>query len=58
MTERDLVAPTPPGGPQRTDAPDGDRVPGTPAQDPGPEVGRVTKPEGDGQPAAPTGPCQ
>ncbi|WP_372729714.1 hypothetical protein [Nocardioides sp.] len=44
MTERDLDAPTPPGGPQRTDAPDGDQVPGTPAPDPGPEVERVTKP--------------
>ena len=55
MTERDLDAPTQPGGPQRTDAPDGHRVPGTPAQDPGPEVERVTKPKGDGQAPTPSG---
>lgn len=39
----DLDKPTPPGGPNRTDAPDGPFSPGKPAQDPGPEVERVTK---------------
>lgn len=43
---RDLDAPTPPGGPQRTDAPAGGRTPGEPAKDPGPEVQRVTRDEG------------
>ena len=45
---RDLDAPTPPGGPQRSDAPSGDHTPGEPAQDPGPEVQRVTRDEGGG----------
>ncbi len=39
----DLDKPTPPGGPNRTDAPEGPFSPGTPAVDPGPEVERVTK---------------
>jgi hypothetical protein len=30
-----IDAPAPPGGPQRTDSPQGDRTPGEPAQDPG-----------------------
>lgn len=34
----DLDAPTPPGGPQRTDAPDGHDTPGDPASDPGPST--------------------
>ena len=42
----DLDAPTPPGGPQRSDAPSGSHTPGEPAQDPGPEVQRVTRDEG------------
>ena len=41
-----LDAPTPPGGPQRTDAPDGSTTPGEPARDPGPGTERVTKPAG------------
>lgn len=43
---RDLDAPTPPGGPQRTDAPAGDQTPGEPAKDPGPGTQRVTRDEG------------
>lgn len=47
----DLDAPTPPGGPQRTDAPDGRETPGTPAQDPGPRTpasgSDLPAPEGD-----------
>jgi hypothetical protein len=45
-SEKNLDAPTPPGGPQRTDAPDGSQTPGEPGKDPGPAVERVTKPEG------------
>ena len=41
--EQDLDAPTPPGGPQRTDAPDGASTPGEEATEPGPGVERVTK---------------
>ena len=41
--EQDLDAPTPPGGPQRTDAPDGASTPGEEAPEPGPGVERVTK---------------
>ncbi|NYG56956.1 hypothetical protein [Nocardioides perillae] len=53
--ESDLDAPTPPGGPQRTDAADpGATTPGEPAQDPGPGVHRVTEREGTGEPPAPT----
>jgi hypothetical protein len=47
----DLDAPTPPGGPQRTDAPDGGETPGTAAPDPGPSApatdSAVPTPEGD-----------
>ena len=43
---RDLDAPTPPGGPQRTDAPSGADTPGEPAQDPGAGTQRVTRDEG------------
>lgn len=47
----DLDAPTPPGGPQRTDAPDGRETPGTPAPDPGPPApatgSDLPAPEGD-----------
>jgi hypothetical protein len=47
----DLDAPTPPGGPQRTDAPDGSVTPGEPARDPGPPPpatgGDVPEPAGD-----------
>ena len=46
--------PAPPGGPLRQDAPDADVVPGEPAQDPGPEVERVTKDDG-GEVPPPTG---
>lgn len=35
----DLDAPTPPGGPQRTDAAAGRDTPGEPARDPGPAAG-------------------
>jgi hypothetical protein len=42
---QDLDAPTPPGGPQRTDAPAGHDTPGTEGQDPGPGTERVTKPD-------------
>ncbi|MCW2767088.1 MAG: Carbamoyl-phosphate synthase chain ATP-binding [Nocardioides sp.] len=45
---RDLDAPRPPGGPQRTDAPAGPDTPGEEGQDPGPQVQRVTRPEDDG----------
>ena len=41
--EQDLDAPRPPGGPQRTDAPDGASTPGDQATEPGPGVERVTK---------------
>lgn len=34
----DLDAPTPPGGPQRTDAPAGSETPGEAAPDPGPST--------------------
>lgn len=44
--DKDLDAPAPPGGPQRSDAPSGGHTPGEPAQDPGPEVQRVTRDEG------------
>ena len=44
--DKDLDAPTPPGGPQRADAPSGDHTPGEPAKDPGPDVQRVTRDEG------------
>ena len=44
--DKDLDAPTPPGGPQRSDAPSGGHTPGEPAKDPGPEVQRVTRDEG------------
>ncbi len=43
---RDLDAPSPPGGPQRTDAPSGGRTPGEPARDPGANTQRVTRDEG------------
>jgi hypothetical protein len=46
-SEKSLDAPTPPGGPQRTDAPDGSATPGEPGKDPGPATERVTKPEGE-----------
>lgn len=53
MTGRDdLDAPKPPGGPQRTDEPQGDVTPGEPGRDPGtprPEPG------GPGPSAAGTG---
>jgi len=51
----DLDAPKPPGGPQRTDAPQGDDTPGTPAQDPGPDTKRVTRPDDSGPVPPPTG---
>ena len=54
-SSHDLDAPRPPGGPQRTDAPDGPETPGEPAADPGPGTERVTKPD-SGPPPAPTGP--
>ena len=41
--EKDLDAPQPPGGPQRTDAPAGTSVPGEQVTEPGPGVERVTK---------------
>jgi hypothetical protein len=45
--DKDLDAPRPPGGPQRSDAPDGGTTPGatpgTGAREPGPEVDRVSK---------------
>jgi hypothetical protein len=48
---RDLDEPTPPGGPQRTDAPQGHETPGEPAQDPGPATPAsgtdVPEPHGD-----------
>ena len=45
MTEShdELDAPRPPRHPQRDDEPAADINPGEPAQDPGPEVERVTK---------------
>ena len=46
----DLDAPTPPGGPQRTDAPAGHETPGEAAPDPGPSApaaGSVPEPQGD-----------
>jgi hypothetical protein len=44
-------APAPPGGPLRTDdAPASAPTPGTPAQDPGPSVERVSKPDDDQTP--------
>lgn len=46
MTDQNLDAPKPPGGPQRTDAPDGQDTPGQPGRDPGPSAQRVTKPAG------------
>ena len=47
VDDRDsLDKPAPPGGPNRADAPEGDESPGEPARDPGPQVERVTKPEG------------
>lgn len=45
--EKNLDAPTPPGGPQRTDAPQGSATPGAPDKDPGSEHERITKREGD-----------
>lgn len=44
----DLEQPTPPGGPLRRDAPSGEQTPGegAQAQDPGPEVQRVTREPG------------
>ncbi|MCW2791531.1 MAG: hypothetical protein JWO76_629 [Nocardioides sp.] len=52
-SERDLDAPTPPGGPQRTDAPAGSETPGEPGKDPGPSAQRVTRPEGEGDVPSP-----
>ena len=51
----DLDAPKPPGGPQRTDAPDGSETPGHADPDPGPETTRVTRPEGSGTVPPPEG---
>jgi hypothetical protein len=51
--EQDLDAPTPPGGPNRTDAPAGSQTPGTPARDPGPAVQRVTEREDPVDPPPP-----
>ncbi|MGZ4456753.1 MAG: hypothetical protein ACXVWU_07580 [Nocardioides sp.] len=50
-----LDAPAPPGGPQRSDAPAGPDTPGTPGQDPGTQVKRVTRPEGEGDVPEPQG---
>ena len=52
--ERDLDAPTPPGGPQRTDAPQGTTSPGEPGKDPGPSAQRVTRPEGGSEAPSPS----
>ena len=52
--EKDLDAPTPPGGPQRGDAPDGGTTPGTEATEPGPGVDRVTKRDGTHDIPSPT----
>lgn len=51
----DLDAPTPPGGPQRTDAPSGTETPGEPAADPGPGTERVTKRDDSHDVPAPAG---
>ncbi len=57
--QRDLDAPAPPGGPQRTDSPSGAETPGEPAQDPGPGVQRVTRDEGgDAEAPSPDGSSQ
>ncbi len=42
----DLEQPTPPGGPLRRDAAEGEATPGDPAPDPGPQAQRVTREPG------------
>ncbi|WP_346387802.1 hypothetical protein [Nocardioides sp.] len=51
--EKDLSAPKPPGGPQRTDAPAGPDTPGEEGRDPGPQVQRVTRPDCEGEAGEP-----